>query len=690
MATRHSFSKARKALNAQLAEGIRGLDFIVHSRPVAAAASTATASLAGLAVGAGAGYARPELVLGKAFPGDDVRVDRDTPDEALVTWLSAVARWSESPAGREATPVTLWLSLAEDVLGNGAELCDVNAAVAHAFGPPGTVLFTPDELATRFHGVWPKVDDLNGRVLVVLGGARQPRMHYHHSVCQQQGRCQPSVAMNGSGIVVAVCESPDEHVASTAAEIVDPTADTSEAPQSYAVGGGTIVVAFVGQYIPAVDEQTPSHVVWHARRRIGFGTAPSVAITDSGAVIAVFQGLAQWELQCCIGRVGSRPGFQASSPMLDVFWGVPAKYSSGCRPTVAVNALGTAVIAVHTREAFSDSLGWRTGRLATPQQPDEIPRIEWDSSNPDQIASGGKNLTLPRGAEPSAVARFDPQVPTDVLVSITYKKVGAAADSSSGSRRGGSERILGLIRRGSAPTIPRNSSSPNLAHNAGDVTARSVPTPSGSPAANKPAIVVESESDFDDEMGTAGLRRTIVRGVVSDRRGEPAAATADSPQQRPVVIWQRGIDLDQQDDLLDTSRADLHMPERHAATVSDGGDSELRVSVASTSSGRLVCRCDRGAEAPLRLQQLCFVEAHRDEDELLADSEVRFAGCVARDAEFAAKALAAGRIVRMWRFNQPACLRSAVNPNFPFTDGPDSDWYASYIDACGGRPLQSR
>lgn len=119
------------------------------------------------------------------------------------------------------------------------------------------------------------------------------------------------------------------------------------------------------------------------------------------------------------------------------------------------------------------------------------------------------------------------------------------------------------------------------------------------------------------------------------------------------------------------------------------GDRALRVSTAADGGAPVDTLCyatPTTARARIRHEQLLFVEHQKGEDRALLNDGVLFVAAPAR-AENLAWAYSQrfeGRVVRLWRFNEPLAHSPDDAPaNFPATDDPHAPWYREYCEQIG-------
>ncbi len=177
-ATHNSYSGGgRRSLAEQLDAGVRVLELDVHNDD----------------------YPSKGYRVGHDFPGHDVALGGGNPsDPSFSLWLGVIADWSRAHPSH--APLTLLVDLKDDVsrmssytAGNHSAL---NAALEAAFGE---TLYRAEN-----HGAsWPTVDELRGRVLVVLSGDEGARRGYLYDA-----GLRPTIAVNSLGNVVELHHAP--------------------------------------------------------------------------------------------------------------------------------------------------------------------------------------------------------------------------------------------------------------------------------------------------------------------------------------------------------------------------------------------------------------------------------------------------------------------------------------------------
>ena len=99
----------------------------------------------------------------------------------------------------------------------------------------------------------------------------------------------------------------------------------------------------------------------------------------------------------------------------------------------------------------------------------------------------------------------------------------------------------------------------------------------------------------------------------------------------------------------------------------DAGADTLRYDAPGVSQGRI------------RYAQVAFME--QQEGGAAELSGAPFAAVSSGGAAQAAAWMAAGRVTRVWGFDEADA--DAVTPNLPATDDPEAEWYRAWCDAVG-------
>lgn len=224
--------------------------------------------------------------IGLERPGHQVATGQGNPaTDALRDWLRPIAQWSD--AHPDHAPLTIALDVQDDLTeGDGPEdgdLADLDDLVTSTFGDR---LVQAADAPQR----WPVLDELRGRVLVVLGGVERNRLAYRLTLGEN-----PAVGVNGLGQVVMVHSDGD------------------------------------GNVLWRTGERTEDGAVaWRQRGTVGPGLEPAVDINDDGWVVVVAAAsVGVGALRYTLGRLDGDLGIQ---------WAAPRQASQGEFPTVRFTA----------------------------------------------------------------------------------------------------------------------------------------------------------------------------------------------------------------------------------------------------------------------------------------------------------------------------------------------------------------
>lgn len=214
-ATHNSYSGGtRGAITEQLEGGVRFIEFDVQADDFATL-----------------GYQ-----VGHDMPGHEVEVGAPNPDSvALTDWLAIVTTWHDAHPNH--LPLTIGFDIKDPISSvatfEDGNLSRFNSLIATTFGP---ALLTESDVVDG----WPTVEDLRGRILVVLSGDTASRLAYRRTP-----GTNPAVAGNALQKAIVAHES----------------------------GGASWV--WSGSFFGM------------ARYEITTGTDPTVALSDDGTVVLV-------------------------------------------------------------------------------------------------------------------------------------------------------------------------------------------------------------------------------------------------------------------------------------------------------------------------------------------------------------------------------------------------------------------
>lgn len=125
-----------------------------------------------------------EIHVGSSAPGRDVcMLTPGNPTSAKITdWLEVIANFSRKQPDHD--PIVVYLNAKNDEFTqrDQLQLKDFTGGFPHLIDIVQAVfsykLFTPQELTERYNGAWPKLSDLQGRIVVVLTGNSRTREHF--------------------------------------------------------------------------------------------------------------------------------------------------------------------------------------------------------------------------------------------------------------------------------------------------------------------------------------------------------------------------------------------------------------------------------------------------------------------------------------------------------------------------------
>jgi hypothetical protein len=231
--------------------------------------------------------------VGHGMPGYQVDHSPGNPSSNnMCDWLDLVASWSRANPGH--APITMALDLKSD-LGRRpsvreGNLAALNALVSRSFGD---LLLTSEQLG---QGAWPTVDELRGKVVVVMSGSESSREAYR----SDQGAV-PSVAVNDNGWVVEVHQS--------------------QSSQTLWYWTGRL----------AAD----GTVAWIAHAKYDNGITPAVAVDTDGVVVEVHQSQHNAGLWYRVGQI---------EPDGQISFGSSQSFASGDEPSVAFDGSGSSQV----------------------------------------------------------------------------------------------------------------------------------------------------------------------------------------------------------------------------------------------------------------------------------------------------------------------------------------------------------
>jgi hypothetical protein len=288
--------------------------------------------------------------VGHDEPGDGVAHGNGNPDtDYLIDWLGVIQRWSRNHP--QHAPITLALDVKDDLTdqndaahGNMAAMNDRLLAVF------GTRLFRPDQLGA----VWPTIDELRGRVIVVVSGNKGNRLLYLHDPGHH-----PGVTMDRCGRVVEVHDS----------------------------GDGELWY-WTGQL------RKDGTITWHRHGQYDTGITPSVALLDDGTLIEVHQSEDNDGLWYHVGFLTIEN---------DIRWSPSHQFGNGSGPTIRFDDGSNVEMTEIHRCGGTNCLSHGTLDLSDPLDP----TVDWTDAEPTglplhdraHINVGGRNVSVFTGSD---------------------------------------------------------------------------------------------------------------------------------------------------------------------------------------------------------------------------------------------------------------------------------------------------
>lgn len=273
---------SRRSIEEQLNAGVRFIEFDIHA----------------------AGFAdNGDFRLGHNAPGLEVSHDGTNPKSILLSdWLRLVEQWS----ARNPThaPITLGLDM-KDNLSDVREAAHGNVGALNEIivNVLGTKLVRPSQFETKGRlGQGPTVNQLRGRILVVLSGDLDSRLFYRWDV-----GARPAVAMNSLGWIVEVHDSGIGRL-------------------------GSMFSRFQNLWYWTGRRTTDGHITWLRHGKYDSGVDPAVTINDNNDIVEVHKSGSRDTLWCRYGKLGDNG---------DIRWSPPVKYDAGIQPTVRFADLGS-------------------------------------------------------------------------------------------------------------------------------------------------------------------------------------------------------------------------------------------------------------------------------------------------------------------------------------------------------------
>ncbi len=201
----------------------------------------------------------------------------------------------------------------------------------------------------------------------------------------------------------------------------------------------------------------------------------------------------------------------------------------------------------------------------------------------------------------------------------------------------------------------------------------------------------------DDELATRG-----VFSIGHDAPGDEVLLGSGNPQETDLETWLQalrgwleahpasapltiGIDVKDELDLDELAALDVLLIRCLADRLYRSEEHRGSWPALAALAGRALVVLS--GHEPTRLAYLqrtgpAFVEHQPAKDRVIGPDDAWFYAARAAGRHSVDEWRAAGRIVRLWRFNRPAHQRLA-SPDFPATDVPFQAWYVSYAERVG-------
>lgn len=348
-ATHNSYSGgSRRSIEEQLDSGVRFIEFDIHA----------------------AGFGESgDFSLGHNAPGQEVSHEGTNPESnRLSEWLQLIARWSS--LHQLHAPITIGLDM-KDNLSDAASAARGNVGALNEIIEKylGDVLVRPSEFEMDGRlASGPTVNQLRGRILVVLSGDVDSRSFYRWDVGNR-----PAVAMNASGWIVEVHDS----------------------------GTGTLGSLFPRfQYLWywTGRRMQDGRIKWLRHGKYDSGIDPAIAINNSNDIVEVHKSGSKDTLWCHYGKLDEHG---------EIAWSPAIKYDTGVSPTVAFTNLdSTNVREIHSSENQSNEFWTWRGNIDVKRQViswSEHGRTSDAPFSKESTQSAGIMLTVSASASPNTV-----------------------------------------------------------------------------------------------------------------------------------------------------------------------------------------------------------------------------------------------------------------------------------------------
>ena len=281
--THNSYSgEERGTILEQLDAGVRGLEFDIHDNDFATAG---------------------DYQLGHSIHGSEVELGGGNPESVLLRdWLMQIQEWSKDHPSH--APITITLDMKDNLTDNESHEEGGFSALQELLLDVFSTSLVPvtDTL--------PTLEELRGRVLVVLSGDEQSRKHYKRDKGEH-----PAVSINDSGQVMEV----------------------------HASGTGSLWY-WTGQ------KQEDGTIRWMRHGRYDSGDVPAIALNNEGYFVEVHKSQLQNTLWYHAGFIDEeyQPHFSSST-----------QFDTGTNPTVRFVDKSTNMLReIHRSETTGLSWDW--------------------------------------------------------------------------------------------------------------------------------------------------------------------------------------------------------------------------------------------------------------------------------------------------------------------------------------------
>jgi len=283
----------------------------------------------------------------------------------LNAWLEQIADWSRSH--RDHSPISLLIDMKSDLASGGKTYAEAGFPnLQETFqGIFGDLMYWANE---KPGGYWPSVNQLRGRIMVVLSGNRNSRIFYQ----EDKGR-NPRVAVNDAGLVV----------------------------ETHTNQGGRSIYYWTGK-------MSGDTVSWFRKGKFDAGKDTWPVLLNDNTVVEVHKSENLDNLFFRVGRLD-----QAS---MEISWAPSVKYDSGKSP--AIRLLPNGQLQERHISEWTGKVWTRNGTLDVARR-----IITWTDSKQVNLAAFD-----PVAISPSGSRRVEAKAQSDLLFyrtgsSGTFKKI---------------------------------------------------------------------------------------------------------------------------------------------------------------------------------------------------------------------------------------------------------------------------